>query len=164
MRERRTSVPARDRRDRQDHGPDACGGPACGPAAGPCAGRILYESRKLKKRKRKEEKKNKRASGCSTWARAPGPPVRGARQGAPHSCRDHGPYGPDGPGVSRILLRSLPTLPRFGAAAHHGSALSGFCRGFQLNRRQQVIVTACASECFDRNNCVRFLVVFSFWF
>jgi hypothetical protein len=33
MRERRTSVPARDRRDRQDHGPGACGGPrlrACG--------------------------------------------------------------------------------------------------------------------------------------
>jgi hypothetical protein len=44
MRERQTSVPARDRRDRQDHGPDACGGPACGPAAGPCVDHSLYES------------------------------------------------------------------------------------------------------------------------
>jgi hypothetical protein len=43
-RERRTLVPARDRRDRQDHGPGACGGPGCGPAAGPYVGHTLYES------------------------------------------------------------------------------------------------------------------------
>ena len=95
MRERRTSVPARDRRDRQDHGPGACGGPACGPAAGPYVGHSLYESRELKE---KEKKRNDQVfappgahrAGATRLRRAPG---RAPQLQGPWSRWSRGPGG-----------------------------------------------------------------------
>jgi hypothetical protein len=77
MHERRTSVPARDRLDRQDHGPGTCGGPACGPAAGPYVGHSLYESRELKEKKRKKNFQvfvppGALRAGATSLRRAPG--------------------------------------------------------------------------------------------
>ncbi len=107
MRERRTSVRARDRRDRQDHGPGACGGPGCGPAAGPYVGHSLYESRKLKEKKRKEKKRS--------GVRFAGAPRRGHQaapraRARPTAAGTMVPVVPAVPWASRVLLRSRLSL------------------------------------------------------
>jgi hypothetical protein len=69
------------------------------------------------------------------------------------------PVVPMVPGRRRVLLRSLPALPRLAQQLVPTRRSLNRC-GFS----RQVAVAAGASDCVDRNNCVRFLVVFSFCF
>jgi hypothetical protein len=123
---------------------------------------IFYMSHENSKKRKEEEKKKRKETGrwlSRLMRRAPGPPGCSARQGAPHSCRDHGPDGPDGPGGVENSLEVAVHSPAFGAVARCPT----FAVGFSWAVRSRLPWAACASDCVDRNNCVRFLGVFSFF-
>jgi hypothetical protein len=105
--------------------PAPMGGPAARGRAGTVCKPELARAcvSRVNSKKKKKKKKNQTHTQTTWWffrltQSPPGPPGCAVRQGAPHSCRDHGPGGPDGPGrgersslqVSALSLRSARRL------------------------------------------------------